>query len=68
MGSLSVPVMPRPQGWRLLEEAKAAGAVVHHADVGVAVLRPPRPLHYYSLFSHALGCDMVVSPRALSGG
>lgn len=51
----------RLQGWQLLEDGKAGGAVARHEDVGLAVLRPPRPLHYYCLFSHALGLDVVVS-------
>lgn len=48
------------QGWRLLEEGRSGGSVVRYDDIGLAVLRPPRPLHYYSLFSHAIGCDVVL--------
>lgn len=46
-------------GWRAL--AGAPGAVSRHDDVGLAVLRPPSPLHYYSLFSHAIGADTVLT-------
>jgi hypothetical protein len=56
------------QGWQLLENGKAEGAVRRHEGVGVAVLRPPRPLHYYSLFSHAIGCDVVVSRADCTAG
>lgn len=50
-------------GWRLLEEgAGGAGATLHTA-AGLAVVRSPRPLHYYCLFSHAIGADVVVSWR-----
>ena len=52
--------IPCQQGWELLERGKAEGAVRRHQDLGLAVLRAPRPLHYYSLFSHAIGCDVVV--------
>lgn len=40
----------------------AAAGVVRHEGLGVAVVRVPRPLHYYSLFSFAEpGCDVVVT-------
>jgi hypothetical protein len=29
--------------------------------LGLAVLSAPEPLHYYSLFSHTIGYDVVVS-------
>lgn len=32
-----------------------------YRDVGLAVLRCPEPLHYYSLFSHTCGCDYVLT-------
>lgn len=32
-----------------------------YKDVGLAVLRCPEPLHYYSLFSHTCGCDYVLT-------
>jgi hypothetical protein len=30
-------------------------------EVGLAAVSAPEPLHYYSLFSHTIGCDVVVS-------
>ncbi|KAL4433981.1 hypothetical protein ABPG75_000422 [Micractinium tetrahymenae] len=48
------------EGWALLEGGRPA-AVQAHPQLGLAVLRPPRPLHYYSLFSHALGADTVLT-------
>jgi hypothetical protein len=32
-------------------------------EVGLAAISAPEPLHYYSLFSHTIGCDVVVSGR-----
>ena len=37
------------------------GRVQIYPDIGVAVIECPRPVHYYALFSHSLGCDVVVS-------
>ncbi|KAG2435847.1 hypothetical protein HXX76_007042 [Chlamydomonas incerta] len=37
-------------------------SVERHKSVGLAVLRPPEPsLHYYSLFSHSVGYDTVLT-------
>lgn len=44
--------------WRLVEEE---GSVHVYGDIGLAVVRCPQPVHYYALFSHSLGCDVVVS-------
>jgi hypothetical protein len=30
-------------------------------NLGLAVIRAPEPLHSTSLFSHSIGCDVVVS-------
>ena len=56
------------EGWAALQgggggsEGQGDCSAVHrHGDVGLAVLRPPRPLHYYSSFSHAIGCDVVAT-------
>jgi hypothetical protein len=48
------------QGWQLLQEGLPA-SVQRHDDIGLAVLRPPRSLHYYSAFSWAIGCDTVLT-------
>lgn len=37
-----------------------AGRVEAVRELGLAVVRAPRPLHYYSSFSHTIGCDYVV--------
>lgn len=47
-------------GWAALEGGRPASVRVH-PGMGLAVLRPPRPLHYYALFSHALGADTVLT-------
>jgi hypothetical protein len=31
-----------------------------HLPLGLAVVSAPEPLHYYSIFSHTVGCDVVV--------
>jgi len=38
-----------------------ASHVERHTRIGLAVLSTPEPLHYYSLFSHSIGCDYVLS-------
>lgn len=35
--------------------------VSRHDDLGLVVVITPEPLHYYSLFSVSLGCDIVLS-------
>jgi hypothetical protein len=40
---------------------KEQGLVKKYSEIGVAVVRCPRPVHYYALFSHTIGCDVVVS-------
>lgn len=42
---------------------KEQGHVEKYPEIGVAIVRCPRPVHYYALFSHTLGCDVVVSYR-----
>jgi hypothetical protein len=41
--------------------AASPPAVRRYADVGVGVVEAAAPTHYYTLFSHTLGCDAVVS-------
>lgn len=36
--------------------------------LGLAVLSAPEPLHYYSLFSHTIGYDVVVRQLLLAAG
>ena len=43
--------------WRIIAEE---GRVEVRAG-GVAIVECPRPVHYYALFSHSLGSDVVVS-------
>lgn len=54
--------------WRALEASKPASVQLHQ-EIGLAVVQAQRPVHYYALFSHTLGCDAVVSapmPAALA--
>lgn len=44
--------------YRLIAEQ---GQVRRYPDIGVAVVKCPHPVHYYALFSHTIGCDVVVS-------
>ena len=37
------------------------GSLRKYHDVGLAVVQTPRPILYYSLFSHTLGSDVVLS-------
>lgn len=46
--------------WAALERGRPA-TVQRHAGLGAAIVRSPRALHYYSLFSFAIGCDTVVT-------
>lgn len=46
-------------GWQALQDG-GAEAVRRHDALGLVALRPPAPLHYYSLFSHAAGADTVL--------
>lgn len=46
------------EDYKLIEEQ---GMVTKYPEIGVAIVRCPRPVHYYALFSHTLGCDVVVS-------
>jgi len=65
------PFLEAPQAyeaqWRheyaavLREWESLRGCVTVYEDVGLAVVRAPAAVHYYSLFSHSLGCDSVVS-------
>lgn len=48
------------EGWQLMERGRPA-TVQRHDELGLVVLRPPRPLHYYSLFSFAICADVVVT-------
>ena len=47
-------------GWQLLEDSRAE-LVQRHEGIGLAVVRPPKPLHYYCTFSFAIGCDTVLT-------
>jgi hypothetical protein len=48
------------EGWQLVECGRPA-TVQRHDELGLVVVRPPRPLHYYCLFSFAIGADVVVT-------
>lgn len=47
-------------GWQLMEDMRP-NSVHRHDNLGMVVLRPARPLNYYSLFSFAIGADTVVT-------
>ena len=51
-------------GFDALQGAECS--VEHVASLGLAVISAPEPLHYYSLFSHTAGCDVVLA-RPLGG-
>jgi len=44
-----------------LAAVESEGSVSRDASTGVAIVRAPRPLHYYSLFSQTIGADVIVS-------
>jgi len=48
------------EDYKLLKEQ---GQVKKYPEIGVAIVRCPRPVHYYALFSHTIGCDVVVSSQ-----
>lgn len=54
----------QPEYEQVLEDYKLIekqGQVKKYPEIGLAIVRCPRPVHYYALFSHTLDCDVVVS-------
>lgn len=47
-------------GWRGVQEGLPS-SVERHEGLGLAVLRLQQPLHYYSAWSWAIGCDTVLT-------
>ncbi|PRW60398.1 hypothetical protein C2E21_1135 [Chlorella sorokiniana] len=47
-------------GWRAVQEGLPS-SVERHEGLGLAVLRLQQPLHYYSAWSWAIGCDTVLT-------
>lgn len=47
-------------GWRTAQAGLPA-SVERHEGLGLAVLRLQQPLHYYSAWSFAIGCDTVLT-------
>lgn len=44
-----------------LASVRDRGSVEQFPDIGLTVVRAPQALHYYSLFSHTVGSDAVLS-------
>lgn len=44
-----------------IEAVERSGSVTRRPELGLAVVRAPRPLHYYALFSFSAGADVVAS-------
>lgn len=47
-------------GWRAVQEGLPS-SVERHEGLGLAMLRLQQPLHYYSAWSWAIGCDTVLT-------
>jgi hypothetical protein len=55
------PLPPPPQVVSGYDQVAGGDCFVEaHPSIGLAILSAPEPLHYYALFSHTCGCDVVV--------